>query len=136
MKKLYYFFLICLGVITLVACSDEENYLIRVDIQQVVDDEAMEEEEMIVDIITLDSINSLLQEVDWEPNAQPEMSRTEDLVATLFYTEAEDLPEKLYLYRFWFNSDDSVSIFSNNEEEGYGTLNEEYADKLKGLLEV
>jgi len=120
---------------TLVACSDEENHLTRVDIQQVVNDEAIEEEEMIVDIITLDSINSLLAEVDWEPNSKPEMSRTEDLVATLFYTEEEDFPDKLYLYRIWFNSDDSVSIISNNEEEGYGTLNEEYADKLKGLLE-
>ena len=135
MKKHYHFFLICLGVMTLVACSDEENHLTRVDIQQVVNDEAIEEEEMIVDIITLDSINSLLAEVDWEPNSKPEMSRTEDLVATLFYTEEEDFPDKLYLYRIWFNSDDSVSIISNNEEEGYGTLNEEYADKLKGLLE-
>ena len=105
------------------------------DIQPVVYDDAVEEEKMIVDIMTLDSIQSLMEEVHWEPNSNPDLAGSEDFIATLFYTEEEKKPDQLYLYRMWFNADDSLSIISNNEDEGYGTLDEEYADKLKGLLE-
>lgn len=94
----------------------------------------MEEEEMIVDLVTLDSIKSLLGEVRWEPNSSPELERTEDLVATLFYTENDNNQEQLYLYRMWFNSDDSLSIISDHEDEGYGTLDKENAEKLKSLF--
>lgn len=135
LKNLYVTLLLCLMGIILVACSNDEKYLTRVDVQPVVNVDAIEEEEMIVDLITLDSIQSLLEEVNWEPKSNPEVAGSEDLVATMFYSEEERSPDELYLYRIWFNSDDTLSIISNNEDEGYGTLDEEYADKLKNLLE-
>lgn len=122
-------------VTILVACSNKEQYLTRVDIQQVGNDESIEEEKMIVDLVTLDSIKSLLEEIHWETKSKPDLEGSEDLIATLFYTQEEDMPDQLYLYKMWFNPDDSLSIVSNNEDEGYGTLDEEYADKLKILFE-
>ncbi|MFC7684856.1 hypothetical protein [Ureibacillus sp. GCM10028918] len=138
MRNLYSILFLCFAGLILVACSiDDDNddkYLTRVDIL-VVNDEAMEEEDMIVDLVTLDSIKSLLEEIRWEPKSKPEITGSEDFVATLFYTINEDRQDQLYLYRMWINSDNSLSIISNNEDEGYGTLNEENADKLKNLFE-
>lgn len=117
------------------ACSNDDMYLTRVDVQFVADDNSLEEEEMILDLITLDSINSLLEEVKWEPKGKQEVEGSEDLIATLFYTKENERQDQLYLYRFWYNNDDSLTIISTNKEEVYGTLDEEYADKLKDLLE-
>ena len=119
----------------LVACSNNELYLTRVDVQRVANDDSLEDEEMILDLITLDSIKSILEEIHWEPKTKPEVVGSEDLIATLFYTEENESQDQLYLYRIWYNFDDTVTIISNNEEEGYGQLEEEYADKLKSLLE-
>lgn len=134
MRNLWLILSLCMMGSLFAACSDEdESYLTRVDILAV-NNEVMEEEEMIVDLVTLDSIKSLLGEVRWEPNSSPELERTEDLVATLFYTENDNNQEQLYLYRMWFNSDDSLSIISDHEDEGYGTLDKENAEKLKSLF--
>ncbi|MDN4493461.1 hypothetical protein [Ureibacillus aquaedulcis] len=135
MKNLRSLLLLCLMGILLVACANEDEiYLSRVDVLAV-KDEAMEEENMIIDLVTLDSIKSLLGEIRWEPNSDHEIEGSEDFIATLFYTDNEDQHDQLYLYRMSFNSDGSLSIVSNNEEEGYGILDEEYAEKLKTLLE-
>lgn len=135
MRNLYFILSLYLMGFILAACSNKDDtYLTRVDVLAV-NDEAMEEEQMIVDLVTLDSIRSLLEEIHWESNSTPDIAGSEDLIATLFYTENENEQEQLYLYRIWFNSDDSLSIASNKDEEGYGTLDEEYALKLKNLLE-
>jgi len=135
-NKHYYLVFLSLMVFILVSCSNsnDEEYLTRIDIQQVQEHDASEEEEMIVDLVTLDSIKSILEEVEWEPNSDTEIVGTEDLIATLFYTDEEEKSDQLYLYQIWFNSDDSISIVSSNVDEGYGRLKEEYADKLKNLL--
>ena len=119
----------------LVACSNDEIYLTRVDVQRVANDDSLEAEEMILDLITLDSINSLLETVEWEPKEKPEVSSSEDMILTLFYTEEKGKPDQLFLYRIWYNFDDTITLISNNEEEGNGKLDEEYASKLKSLLE-
>lgn len=136
MNKHYYLVFLSLMVFILVSCSNsnDEEYLTRIDIQQVQEHDASEEEEMIVDLVTLDSIKSILEEVEWEPNSDTEIVGTENLIATLFYTDEEEKSDQLYLYQIWFNSDDSISIVSSNVDEGYGRLKEEYADKLKNLL--
>jgi len=135
-NKHYYLVFLSLMVFILVSCSNsnDEEYLTRIDIQQVQEHDASEEEEMIVDLVTLDSIKSILEEVEWEPNSDTEIVGTENLIATLFYTDEEEKSDQLYLYQIWFNSDDSISIVSSNVDEGYGRLKEEYADKLKNLL--
>ncbi|KGR77458.1 hypothetical protein [Ureibacillus sinduriensis] len=134
MRNLWLILSLYMMVALLAACNDEDkSYLTRVDVLAV-EDEAMEEEEMIVDLITLDSIKSLLDEIHWQQDSSPDLERTEDLVVTLFYTENDNNQEQLYLYRMWFNSDDSLTIISDHEEEGYGTLDEEHAGKLKDLF--
>lgn len=134
LKHLLKLFSFILFMVFLVACSDDSRYLIRADVQIVNEDESLEEEEMILDIITLDSIKSIIHEVDWEQESDEEMVRKEDVLVTLFYKEDEDSPEQLFLYRIWYHEDQSVSIISNNEEEGYGTLDEEFGIKLKNIL--
>ncbi|WP_170840823.1 hypothetical protein [Oceanobacillus limi] len=61
------------------------------------------------------------------------MAKKEDVLVTLFYTFDENMPEKLYKYRVWFNGNGNATIISNNEEEGYGSL-EEDSLKLKNIL--
>ena len=136
LKSFFHCLFLCLLVIFLVACSEKnEMVLTRVDVQHVANDHFLEDEEMILDIVTLDSINSLLGEVEWKPKEEFEAAGEESLIATLFYTQDQEKQDELHLYRIWYNSDDSLSIISNNNEESYGILKEKYADKLKELLE-
>ncbi len=128
--------LIVLLSCVLSACSDEGNwYLTRIDIQKITDEEIemYEEEFIVVDLVTLDSIKSLFDEVKWKPNSLKKMSTSEDLLLTLFFTYEKKKAEKLFLYQIWFG-DDEVIIMSNNEEEGYGKLEGDNAIKLKNIL--
>lgn len=118
------------------ACSSEEVdlHLTRVDIQKIGEEEEYEEEVILVDLVTLDSLKSIFNEVTWKPNSSKKMSAKEDLLLTLFFTYDENMPEKLFLYRIWFEDDGEVIITSNKEEEGYGKLEGDNAIKLKNIL--
>ena len=136
MKSFFHCLFLCLMAFILVSCAEEnEMVLTRVDVQHIAKDHFLEDEEMILDIVTLDSISSILGEVEWKPKEDFEAAGEESLIATLFYTQDKEMQDELHLYRIWYNSDDSLSIISNNNEESYGILEEEYADKLKELLE-
>ena len=97
-------------------------------------DETLEDEEMIIDIVTLDSIESFFQKVEWEKDIKEESKNKEDLQLTVFYVDEDSKEETLYLYRLWFHEDNAVTIISTNEEEPYGTLDGESGLKLKNLL--
>lgn len=126
--------LILLGWIV-AGCSEEDrSYLTRIDIQKLNEEELYENEAIVVDLITLDSLKSLFDVVEWKPNSLKEMETKEDLELTLFFTYDKNMPEKLNLYRVWFKDDDEVIIISNNEEQGFGTLKDENAEKLRDLL--
>ena len=127
---------IFIGIIItlLVACSSKETYLTRIDVQLVNQDESLQEESMIIDIVTLDSIESLFQEIEWDKEIQEENARKEDILLTVFYSEDENYKETLHLYRLWFETDNTITIIRSDNKEPYGKLNEENSIKLKNLL--
>jgi hypothetical protein len=122
-----------LPLITACSSKDYEN-LTRIDIQKVNPDGDYEDTVIITDNETIEELKSIFIQIKWEPNIQAEMARKENVLVTLFYTLDENMPEKLYEYRVWFNGNGNATIISNNEEEGYGSLNEEDTLKLKNIL--
>ena len=117
----------------LVACSDDQQYLTRVDVQLVNQDESLQEEEMIVEIVTLDSIESLFKEIEWKKESKEEQERKEDLILTVFYTNKNN-DDILNLYRLWFENDNTITIIRSDKKEPFGKLDEKNSLKLKNLL--
>jgi hypothetical protein len=125
MKKIMIFSLMIFLSTWLSACSEQESEkLTRVAVQVVDDQEMYMEEKMIQDEGTLNSIKNVFQKIKWDPNTVAEMARKEDVFITLFYLMEENMPERLYEYRIWFNGDGTITIISNNENEGYGFLDD------------
>ncbi|MFC0560163.1 hypothetical protein [Halalkalibacter alkalisediminis] len=89
---------------------------------------------MITDNESIQILRKSFEKVNGEPGVQAEMSRKEDVAVTLFYPLEKNMPERLYKYRVWSNSDDSATLISDNEKEGYETLDKEDAEKLKSTF--
>lgn len=103
MKKIITLSLLFVLVMLLAACSEQENeQLTRVDFQNVNKDGNYEESIMITDKETIDLLKNSFEKVKWEPHTKAEMSRKEDVLAILFYTFDENMPERLYEHRIWF----------------------------------
>ncbi|MEH7247426.1 hypothetical protein V7114_11665 [Neobacillus niacini] len=125
----------------LIGCSNKGskevnlNQLTRVDVEVVKSDESYEEAEMITDEESLEVVRKSFEQIKWEPNVEPKMARKEDVKATLFFEYDENMPERLFTYQIWFNqSNDTATIISNNEKEGFGTLDKENAKILENIL--
>lgn len=131
MKKMIVFTFLFIFSLMLVACSKKEGQLTRIDVQKTND---TNEEVIITDTETIHIIKDSFEKVNWEPNTKAEMARKEDLLVTLFYTFDKNMPEKLYKYRIWFNPDDTATIISEYEKEGYGKLGKEHSKVLKSSL--
>ncbi|MGN7398210.1 hypothetical protein ACTHO0_00030 [Cytobacillus praedii] len=111
------------------------NQLTRVDVEVVNADENYEEAVMITDEETIERLRKIFKQVEWEPNAEPKMARMEDVKATLFFEYDKNMPERLFEYEIWFNQrNDTATIISNNEKEGFGTLDKNHAQTLKKIL--
>ncbi|MEH7255585.1 hypothetical protein V7111_26095, partial [Neobacillus niacini] len=127
--------------ILLVGCTKKApneydlKQLTRVDVDVVKEDESYEEAFMITDVETVKVLRRVFKQVKWEPNAEPKMARKEDVKATLFFKYDENMPERLFEYQIWFDqSNDTVTILSNNVKEGLGTLDKENAQILENIL--
>jgi hypothetical protein len=125
----------------IIGCSNKAtnefnlNQLTRVDVEMVNDDESYEESVMITDEETVDTLRKAFKSIKWEPNVEAKMSRREDVRTTLFFKYDKNMPERLFEYQIWFNqSNDTATIISNNENEGYGTLDKEHARTLEDIL--
>lgn len=126
MKKL-----LILILFILVACSSESDVEItRIDVQKNDAEGRYEELEMITDNKRIELLQSYFDKIKWQPKERVQMVRKEDVLLTLFLKLEENMPERLYEYRIWFNKD-SAEIISNKENEGYGTLDGKAAGKLK-----
>ncbi|WHX98721.1 hypothetical protein [Neobacillus sp. DY30] len=111
------------------------SQLTRVDVEVVKEDDTYEEAFMITDEETVDVLRKAFKQVNWEPNAEPKMARKEDVKATLFFKYDANMPERLFEYQIWFKqSNDTATIISNNEKEGYGTLDKEVAKTLENIF--
>ncbi|MFC5602801.1 hypothetical protein [Sporosarcina koreensis] len=113
---------------------EEEGELTRVDVQEVNEKWNSEDVVTITDPEKLDMIKKSLGNVKWEPNVEAEMAREEDVVFTLFYSFDKNMPERLYEYRIWFENNETATIISNKESEGYGRLDRESTQNLKNAL--
>lgn len=127
------FLLLAFGII-LVACSEKEEQLSRVDVKKVNEKGNYEDVILITDKEQIVLISNILERVSWEPNADVELSRKEDVLANLLYTFEKNKPEKLYEYKFWFNKNETTTIINTNEKERYGTLDKENSQSLKNTL--
>jgi len=142
MSKLNFRLVICIIFVTfLVGCINKVpnkfdlKQLTRVDIEVVKEDGSYEESIMITDENTMDTIRKAFKQIKWNPNAQPKMVRQEDVKATLFFKYDENMPEQLFEYQIWFiQSNDTATIISNNEKEGFGTLDKENAQALESIF--
>ena len=136
-----YYVIFIIFVMMLIGCTNKTpnkydlNQLTRVDVEGVKADESYEEAFMITDLETVDVLRKAFKQVKWEPNVEPKMARKEDVKATLFFKYDENMPERLFEYQIWFNqSNDTVTIISNNVNEGFGTLDKENAQTLENIL--
>ncbi|MGM0834634.1 MAG: hypothetical protein ACQEV7_00655 [Bacillota bacterium] len=139
MKKIY--LLICLVTLFLIGCTDQVSdkkdlhMLSRVDAFPIVEGTKMEEF-IVADEKELSSIREIFGQVQWTPGVEAEMARMEDFQLTLFYTYDENMPERLFEYKIWFNEDETATILSNVSRENFGGLEKDGAGKLKKILSV
>lgn len=130
-----YLSLLFLIILLLAGCSSQENELLtRVDVQKVNGNGGYEEEIIISDQEAIELLENSFEKVGWEPNTKAEMSGKEDVLAIFFYTYDKNMPERLNEYRIWFNGNETATIISNNEKEGYGTLDAENTKVVKDVF--
>lgn len=123
------------GCVNKVPNKFDLKQLTRVDIEVVKADGSYEESVMITDEETGDAIRKVIKQIKWEPNVEPKMARKEDVKVTLFFNFDKNIPERLFEYQIWFNqNNDTSTIISNNEKEGYGTLDKVNAKILENIL--
>ncbi|MEC1525966.1 hypothetical protein P9D43_28615 [Neobacillus niacini] len=139
-KTSVYNIILIIFVMLLIGCTNNSpkkyviNQLIRVDVEVVNTDESYEEAFMITDEETVDVLRTVFKQVKWEPNAEPKMARKEDVKSTLYFKYDENMPERLFVYQIWFNQNDTATIISNNEKDGYGTLDKDNAETLEQIF--
>lgn len=132
------YFLISLTTLFLISCSNEEpkkfnlDQLTRVDIQEITP--KSENEFVIMEEKDLDIIRETFKEVEWEPNTMVDIQGERTVEATFFYTYEENMPERLFMYEVYLMKNESISLQSEKEEEGYGELSKEHAKSLKTLF--
>jgi len=90
---------------------------------------------MITDEDSVDSLRETFEQIKWEQNVKAEMSRIEDVTATLFFDFDKNMPERLVEYAIWFESAENITIL-NREEHAYGTLDNEFAQPLLELISI
>ncbi|WP_042352076.1 hypothetical protein [Bacillus massiliigorillae] len=126
-------------LIALIGCSNEVpkefdlKDLTRVDVQ--IQANGNSEDDLI--IAEKDKINDLRKafgEINWEPNVKAEMSRKEDVIATLFFTFDKNMPERLCEYFIWFNQGGGTATFIDKEKNTFGTLDKENTKTVKDIL--
>lgn len=134
MKKFRGMILVGLLGIILSACSDKEDQLTRIDVQKVNEEGNYEDIQIIADKEKINFVEKSLDNVRWEPQTEVNLLKKEDALVTAFYTYDENMPERLNEYKIWFEENDTVTIISNKEEEGYGRLDKENAQNLQNIL--
>ncbi|MED4399959.1 hypothetical protein [Metabacillus fastidiosus] len=130
-------FIIFTIVATLIGCSEEVpkefdlNQLTRVDVHVLTDEN---NEIIITEEEKIKVLRDVLAKVDWEQGVKAEMSRKEDVKATLFFTYDKNMPERLFEYSIWFNEGDALVTIIDREKNAYGRLEKEDEKTLKDIL--
>lgn len=129
---------ISLTTLFLIGCSNEApkdfdlDQLTRVDIQEAIP-QSETDFSIIMEEKDLDIIRETFKEVQWEPGAMVDIRPDRKVEAVFFYTYEKNMPERLFEYQVYLK-EGYISLQSEKQEEGYGTLNKEQGEKLKELL--
>jgi hypothetical protein len=135
MKKILSFTFILIFLLIVSACSNQEGLIKQEELKRIDVQNTNENEEFIItDLETINTIKNSIDNVKWRPDVEPEMARKEDFTVTLFHLYDRNMPERLYNYRVWFNADDTATIISDNSTQGYGTLDKDNSVALKRAL--
>lgn len=122
------------GALLLAACSNEAS-LTRVDVQLASQYDTYEDVKKIMDPEALESLEKVIQEVEWDNTITVDMARQPDVKAVLFYQEEKEMPERLVRFDVWFNEEaGTATIVSDKENQGYGKADQEQAEVLRELL--
>ena len=126
--------IIIVAAMFLIACSEQsKGELTRIDVSSLFEEKDIEYHIQLEEELTL--VENVFQKVSWQPNAEPKMSREPDVEAVFFYTVDENMPERLVNYQIWFiQGNDTATIISDYENEGYGRLDKENAESLKQVF--
>ncbi len=121
-----------LAIVLLAACTDEQqgSEPTRVQLEHVNTPDAIE----IFEESEVALVASELGQVKWEPNVQAEMARVEDVQLRLFIEKDPNMPEYIITYRIWIENDKSLTLLSTDEEQGFGKLSANQAQKLLAFL--
>ncbi|MGW6302549.1 hypothetical protein [Peribacillus butanolivorans] len=134
MRKIINFTFLFAFMLLLVGCMGEDTgQLTRVDVQKNDAEEKYEEALMITDNESIELLSEAFKQIKWD-NRMVKMARKPDLIATLFYTFDENMPERIVEYEIWFNENGTATIISNNENKSYGELDKESAKTLINIL--
>jgi hypothetical protein len=121
-------------MLLLVGCMGEDTeQLTRVDVQKIDAEGKYVEALMITDNESIELLSEAFKQIKWD-NRMVKMARKPDLIATLFYTFDENMPERIVEYEIWFNENGTATIISNNENKSYGELDNESAKTLINIL--
>ncbi|MEI4768236.1 hypothetical protein WAX74_01015 [Psychrobacillus sp. FJAT-51614] len=131
-----------ISIFFLIGCSNSEKktseinleQLSRVDIKEVNSDESYSEAIIITEKETVDLLSKIFEQIKWEQNVKAEMSRKEDVRATLFFNFDKNMPEKLVEYLIWFNQGNETATIIAKDENAYGTLEKENVQNLNDIL--
>jgi hypothetical protein len=89
---------------------------------------------MITDSESIELLRQAFAQIKWDDKVV-KMASEPDVEATLFYTFDENISERLYEYKIWFNeSAGTATIISNNENESYGELDKDNTQFLKKIF--
>lgn len=123
----------------LIGCSSKVpkeidlKQLTRVDVQ-ILTNENSDNEIIITEEEKIKVLREVYAKIDWEQNVKAKMSQKEDVIATLFFTFDNNMPERLVEYFIWFNQGDASATIIDREKNAYGTLDKENAKTIKDIL--
>lgn len=126
-------------ITTLIGCSHKvpEDFdltkLTRVDVY-ISKDEQSDHEVIITEDEKIKTLRKIFAKIEWEQNIKVEMTRKEDVKATLFFSLDKNMPETLFEYFIWFNQGDISATIIDRENNAMGTLEKEYTQTLKDIL--
>ena len=89
---------------------------------------------IITDEEEIKDLRNAFEKIKWEYNVQAEMSRKEDVKATLFITFDKNMPERLVEYLIWFNEGNETATIIDREKSAYGKLDKEHVATLKQIF--
>lgn len=118
----------------LVACSEQsKGELTRIDVISLFEEKSIEYHIQLEEELTL--VENVFQKVNWQPNVELKMSREPDVEAVFLYAFDKNMPERLVNYQIWFNQgNDTATIISDYQNEGFGTLVKGNAESLKQVF--